>query len=178
MADAYDFLLTLDLRDDLSEDEIAELRWHLGLGPQPERLRIITEFPEVVLDEAAEPLLDGKGEIRVENVPYPVLAQRGPAWRIGGAAVSELARREKPRPGWALTTRQALHPDDFEHVEELLRWLAAHADYDHAHYVGFERFHEDDEITRRLVIKDGEIIRAPTSSTDAGPPTSPGSRGH
>ncbi|KPC64652.1 hypothetical protein [Streptomyces chattanoogensis] len=160
MADAYDFLLTLDLRDDLSEDEVAELRWHLGLGPQPERLCIITEFPEVVLDDAG-PALDDKGEFRLENTPYPVWAQQGPAWRIGGAAVSGLARREDPRPGWALTTRQALHPDDFDYVDQLLGWLATHADYDYgyAHYVGFERFYEDAGITKLLMIKDGEIVR-------------------
>ncbi|MFI9359327.1 hypothetical protein [Streptomyces lydicus] len=171
MADAYDFLLTLDLKDDLSADEVAELRWHLGLGPQPERLCIISEFPEVVLDDNSKPVLDDQGEWRVENAPYPVLAQRGPAWRIGGATVSELARREGPRPGWALTTRQALHPDDFDKVDPLLSWLATHADYDYVEfdgsprsggfgqYVGYERFYEDAVITKLLVIKDGEIVR-------------------
>lgn len=160
MADAYDFFLTLDLKDDLSEDEVAELRWHLGLGPQPARLCIITEFPEAVLNDAGQPA-DGTGEVTWENAPYPVLAQRGPAWRIGGAAVSELARRERPRPGWALTTRQALHPDEFPNVDKLLGWLASHADHDrgHAQYAGFERFYEDDGITTLLVIKDGEIVR-------------------
>jgi len=161
MADAYDFLLTLDLRDDLSKDKVAELRWHLGLGPQPEQLRIVTAFPEVVLDDAGEPVLDDEGEPKTENVPYPLLAQVGSAWKIGGAAVSGFARREDPHPGWALTTRQSLHPDDFHHVDQLLDWLGTRAAYDHgsAHYIGFERFYEHAGITTMLMIKDGEIVR-------------------
>ncbi|MGQ4389069.1 hypothetical protein [Streptomyces sp. SAS_270] len=170
MADAYDFLLTIDLKDNLTQDEVTELRWHLGLGPQPQQLCILTEFPEVMLDDG-EPILDDKGEIQAENAPYPVLAQRGPAWKIGGAALSELARREIPRPGWALTTRQALHPDETEHVDQLLDCLAARADYDYVDadgspgsggfgtYVGYGRFYEDDHVTRLLVIKNGEIVR-------------------
>jgi hypothetical protein len=175
MADVFDFFLALNLKDDLSEDEVAELRWHLGLGPQPERLSIVAEFPQVMCDDDGEPLLDDEGEIKVGNVPYPLLAQQGPAWVTGGALVSQLVRREERRPGWALTTRQELHPDDFElgYHDKLLDWLASHADYDYVdiggdgslrtggsgNFVGYERWYEDDEITKLLVIKDGKIAR-------------------
>ncbi|MDA2811815.1 hypothetical protein O4J56_14325 [Nocardiopsis sp. RSe5-2] len=36
MADVFELAITVDLRDEISEEEVAELRWHLGLGPEPE----------------------------------------------------------------------------------------------------------------------------------------------
>ncbi|SOD62025.1 hypothetical protein SAMN06297387_104195 [Streptomyces zhaozhouensis] len=174
MADAYDFFLTLELRDDLAEDEITELRWHLGLGPRPERLSLIPDFPREMLDENGEPVRDERGEIARED--FPLLAQRDAAHRIGGAAVSALARRERPRPGWALTTRQSLHPDDFEDVGRLVDRLASHASpeyYGSRHhradgtpgpagcgqFVGYRRFYEDGQITE-LVLRDGRVVDA------------------
>lgn len=35
MADIYELSVALDLRADVSDEEIAELRWQLGLGPRP-----------------------------------------------------------------------------------------------------------------------------------------------
>ncbi|TNM29136.1 hypothetical protein [Streptomyces sedi] len=174
MADAYDFLLTLELRDDLTEDEIAELRWHLGLGPRPGRLSLIPDFPREMLDENGEPVRDERGEIALED--FPLLAQRAAAHRIGGAAVSALARREGPRPGWALTTRQSLHPDDFDGVDQLVDWLASRADPEYygsrqhrvdgtpgpagcGQFVGYQRFYEEEGVVE-LVIRDGRIARA------------------
>ncbi|MFD8391021.1 hypothetical protein ACFV2N_17925 [Streptomyces sp. NPDC059680] len=74
MADMFELMLTLDLRDEFSEEELAELRWHLGAGPKPETLRIVTEFPLVVEDEHGEPV--------IENHPEPLLASHGEAkWK-------------------------------------------------------------------------------------------------
>lgn len=172
MSDIYDFMLVIDLRDDLSDAEVAELRWHLGLGPQPERLTILTEFPEVVLDDNGKPVTDENGDWCVENAPYPLLAQRGAARKIGGAVFSELVRRQdRAGTGWALTVRQELHPDDFEYVDRLLDWLAARADYayvdtdgttktgGYGNYVGYQRFYENSEIDTQLTIEDGKIVR-------------------
>jgi hypothetical protein len=145
MADIYEFVVTMNLRDGLSDDELADLRWHLGLGPRPDHLTILTAFPVVTLDDEGQP--------RIDDDPRPVLAQRGAAWKVGGALCAELARRDRPA-GWAVTARQELHPDDFDLVRPLLGWLAANADDDvqrsgsrtaagHGHFVGYLRGYED-----------------------------------
>ncbi|MGW1658483.1 hypothetical protein [Streptomyces atratus] len=136
----YELMVTVDLRDELSEQELVELRWHLGIGPQPERLSIVTEFPSVAMDESGHPV--------VEDNPHPLLAESGAASRVSGALCSILASRaDLPRKGWSLTSRQEIHPDDFEKVGELLCWLAArvhdtHRLVDDAVWVGYLRFHE------------------------------------
>ncbi|MFG2391039.1 hypothetical protein ACGFYF_19330 [Streptomyces lavendulae] len=140
MADVFELMLALDLRPDLPEPELDELRWHLGLGPEPEALRIVTAFPWVVEDDEGMPV--------VENHPEPLLAQRGEAYRIGGALVSLLVRRERAgRGAWALTSRQEIHPDDFDRTGELLAWLATAAADAHRHDggvdLGWTRFHEE-----------------------------------
>jgi hypothetical protein len=140
VSDAFELLLAMDLGDDLTGAEVDELRWHLGLGPQPARLTVVPGFPEVVVDDDGRP--------RVVDAPRPLLAATGPAHHrgVGGALVSALARREDPA-GWALTSRQELHPDDFELVRTLLGWLAQHCDPAsagrHGHPIGHLRFHED-----------------------------------
>jgi hypothetical protein len=154
MSDVYELVLTVDLRDELSEQELAELRWHLGIGPQPERLVMVTEFPFVVVDDAGEPV--------IEHEPYPLLAGAGAASRVGGALCSVLAVRTEPQgKGWALTSRQELHPDEFERVGELLRRLAARAHAAHrigddTVRIGYLRFHED-LVPTVLQVKDGQV---------------------
>ncbi|TQK42299.1 hypothetical protein FBY35_3678 [Streptomyces sp. SLBN-118] len=44
MADIYELSIVLNLGEDLSNEEVAELRWHLGLGPKPEILHIVPSF--------------------------------------------------------------------------------------------------------------------------------------
>ncbi|MET8754531.1 hypothetical protein ABZW32_31215 [Streptomyces sp. NPDC004667] len=155
MADVYELMLALDLRADLPEPELAELRWHLGLGPEPEALRIVTEFPWVVEDEEGRPV--------VENHPEPLLAQRGEAYAIGGALVSLLLPREGTgRGAWALTSRQEIHPDGFERTGELLAWLAttaadAHRRHDGGVDLGWTRFHEERPPTP-LTVRDGVVV--------------------
>ncbi|MCX4391749.1 hypothetical protein OG887_38365 [Streptomyces sp. NBC_00053] len=140
MSDVYELAVSVDLRDELSETESAELRWHLGIGPQPERLSVVTEFPIVVEDEAGEPV--------IENEPRPLLAGSGAARRIGGVLGSALAgRADLPWKGWSLTSRQEIHPDDFDRVGELLCWLAERVHDTHRHgddvvSIGHLRFHE------------------------------------
>jgi hypothetical protein len=126
MTDLHEVLITAELPADLPEAEMAELRWHLGLGPQPEDLSIVTDcFPLVTVDEDSEPLPEDEWEVDT----YPLLAERGAAdWRVGGVVFSELARREEPAgPGWALSSRQVLHSDDLNLLVQLLRWLQARA---------------------------------------------------
>ncbi|WP_256255611.1 hypothetical protein [Streptomyces sp. MUSC 14] len=96
MSDIYELTLALDLRDALSVEELAELRWHLGAGPAPETFRIVTEFPVVVEDE--------HGDFVIEDHPEPLLGQHGGGYKVGGALVSVLFRRQETgSAAWALT---------------------------------------------------------------------------
>ncbi|MFD3327400.1 hypothetical protein [Streptomyces sp. NPDC058701] len=169
MSDIHELTVAVDLRDEISATELAELRWHLGIGPRPERLSIVTEFPVVVVDDSGAPV--------VEDDPRPLLAGNGAAARVGGVLGSALEpRTDPPRRGWALTCRQEVHPDEFEEVGELLGWLAARAHATHrladgadraggadgsdtaggAVRIGFLRFHED-EVPAALRVEDGRV---------------------
>ncbi|GAA3147981.1 hypothetical protein ACFQ0X_05970 [Streptomyces rectiviolaceus] len=150
MADMYEFSMAMDLRDDISEEEIAELRWHLGLGPQPVRLTVVREFPVVMEDD--------QGELVTEDVPVPLLGCHDTALKVGGALTSVLLRR---KVGWALTARQEIHPDDFDRVGELLTWLAAkacghHERFDGSVRVGWFRFYEEEQL-HPLAVRDGGV---------------------
>lgn len=155
MADIYELMLTLDLRDELAEDELAELRWHLGLGPKPEILRIVTEFP--FMDE------DDDGALVVEDRPQPLLGCHGEALKVGGALASVLLRREHTWSGvWALTSRQEIHPDQFDLTGELLSWLATkagdcHRRLDGSVDLGWIRFYESRQ-AKPLLVRDGAVI--------------------
>uniref|UniRef100_A0AAU3I926 DUF4265 domain-containing protein n=1 Tax=Streptomyces sp. NBC_01393 TaxID=2903851 RepID=A0AAU3I926_9ACTN len=155
MADIYELSIVLNLREGLSDEEASELRWHLGLGPKPESLRIVPGFPTVVEDEHGDPVM-------VDD-PVPLLGQSGEAWKVGGALVSVLLRPEDARYGtWALTVRQEIHPDDFERIGELLSWLATKADDRHSAptgtvRLGWTRFCESDQF-EPLVVRDGEVV--------------------
>ncbi|MFF7725803.1 hypothetical protein [Streptomyces sp. NPDC008001] len=94
MSDLYELQLTLDLPGSLTDSDLALLRGHLG---------------------------EGSEELRAPDA-YPLLSARGPAQRIGGTLIGDLARSAQ---GWALTVRQEVHPDEFDELRELVQWLAA-----------------------------------------------------
>jgi hypothetical protein len=158
MSDVHDLLLVLDLRAGLPDDELDEARWHLGLGPQPGRLTAVTDFDEVVLDDNGAPVQDETGRIRVESMPRPLLAQRGATWRTGGASSAQLEPRDDG--GWALLSRQELHPDDFDRVDRLLAWLAARTLPGSTPFAGYLRHIEDAGAGELLSIVDGELVRS------------------
>ncbi|SFT12250.1 hypothetical protein SAMN05444716_1085 [Streptomyces harbinensis] len=154
VADIYELMLTVDLRDDVPDDELDELRWHLGLGSQPEDLRIVKEFPHAVEGE--------HGELVVENHPVPLLGCHGAATKLTGALVSVLARSGCGRGGgWVLTSRQEFHPDEAEGLGELLSWIAGKAsDYqrepDGNIQLGWTRFYEEQQ-PEPLMVRDGVV---------------------
>ncbi|AIS02319.1 hypothetical protein [Streptomyces glaucescens] len=111
MSDLYELQLMLDLPDSLPAGDVALLRWHLG-------------------DSAEE---------SPEPDAYPMLSARGPAARIGGTLVGDLARSER---GWALTARQEVHPDEFDQLRKLVEWLAGRTSTSGT--VGYLRFLEHD----------------------------------
>ncbi|WP_329389790.1 hypothetical protein OG625_37235 [Streptomyces sp. NBC_01351] len=154
VSDFHELMIAVDLRDEISEMELAELSWHLGIGPQPECLSIVTEFPFVVEDDSGIPM--------IEDDPHPLLAEQGAASRVGGALCSTLApRADPPWKGWSLTSRQEIHPDEFKKIGELLCWLAERAHEPHllgdgAVRVGFLRFCEA-AVPDVLQVKSGQV---------------------
>ncbi|MGW1171522.1 hypothetical protein [Streptomyces sp. NPDC002550] len=153
MADIYELSIALNLREALSGEELAELRWHLGLGPKPENLCIVPVLP--VVEE------DGHGEPVMVDDPVPLLGQHAEAWKIGGALVSVLQRSEDGH-AWVLTVRQEIHPDEFDRAGELLSWLATKVDDRHGASIGtvrlgWTRFCESDQF-EPLVVRDGEVV--------------------
>ncbi|MFC4536695.1 hypothetical protein [Sphaerisporangium dianthi] len=156
MGDMYELVLSVDIRAEITDDELAELRWHLGLGPRPERLPIGTDryMETYPLGDPDDP------DCEWEDVePEPVFAQRGAAPRVGGALVAELVARERS-DGWALTVRQEVHPDDFYRLRTLLEWFGRCSVDEHAggieSFVGHMRFYESVEIAP-LVLSAGRI---------------------
>ncbi|MFI6586777.1 hypothetical protein [Embleya sp. NPDC050493] len=153
MSDLYELTLDVLVRGPLSDPEVAELRWHVGLAdgalPEPGDRRIVTAFPVVVVDDLGVPT--------VVDDPHPVLGgPDGIALRSGGVSATGLA---PTAGGWALTVRRELHPDEFDEVGGLLAWLAArvadaHTDPDGSIVLGWLRFVEDTE-ARPLVFRDG-----------------------
>ncbi|MFJ4980355.1 hypothetical protein ACIP6X_34415 [Streptomyces coeruleorubidus] len=137
MSDLYELQLHLNMPDSLPAHDLALLRWHLGEGGE----------------ESQEP--DG----------YPLLSARGPAARIGGTLVGDLARSAR---GWALTVRQEVHPDEFERLRELVTWIAARTSTYGT--IGYLRFLEQD--VPDVLIADpatGTAQRLPMTSGSAAP---------
>lgn len=149
MADVYEVVLAMDLGPEISEPELAELRWHLGIGERPATYpigsdRYVEAFP---LGDPADP------GCRWETAdPEPLFAGRGPADRVGGVLVAELAGGPG---GWALTVRQEVHPDGFYPLRTLLAWLGRHA-RGTTSFAGYLRFHEEIGVTP-LVVAAGAI---------------------
>ncbi|MFD7631423.1 hypothetical protein ACFV7Q_36360 [Streptomyces sp. NPDC059851] len=136
MADLYVLDLALDLRESVPGTVLADLRWHLG---------------EEVREEDDE------------FGPHPLLAQRGPAYRIGGVLVGELARTET---GWSLTVRQEIHAELMPDVDALAQLLAAHSDT--VGLIGQLRWYED-EVPELLINDSGTLTRLPLTPTPTRP---------
>ncbi|MEV5550622.1 hypothetical protein AB0L35_31550 [Streptomyces sp. NPDC052309] len=94
MADIYELQLMLDLPASLPARDVELLRWHLGQ----------------------------EGGRQDDGYEYPLWDARGPARRIGGAALGELSPDDE---GWTLTVRQEAHPDEFDDLRRIVLWLGA-----------------------------------------------------
>ena len=156
MGDMYEVVLTMDIRADVTGDELAELRWHVGQGPRPERLTMGTDnyLNTRPLGDPSDPDCEWD-----TDEPAPAFTLRGAGWKIEGALVAELVRREGP-DGWSLTVRQEFHPDEFYQLRSMLNWLGPHSVNanvnDIPFFVGYMRFYENDEITP-FVLLNGRI---------------------
>ena len=160
VGDMYEVVLTMDIR--VTDDELAELRWHVGQGPRPERLTIEGTDNYLNTRPLGDPS-DPDCEWDTDE-PAPVFDLRGAGWKVEGALVSELVRRELPDgralDGWALTVRGEFHPDEFYQLRALLDWLGPHSVNanvtDIPHFVGYMRFYESVEI-EPLILLNGRI---------------------
>src|SRR5690606_10598536 len=107
MSDMYELLVSADLPGDLAGAEAGELRWHLGLGPRPERRVIVGEFPEAGIGDDGRPRQDGRGGGLAEGRRRALPAQRGTAHRIGGALMAAMDRRPGGEAGPARPARRS-----------------------------------------------------------------------
>jgi hypothetical protein len=127
MSDLHELQLALDLPESLSDSELALLRRHLGQ----------------------------EGEGAAWAYEGPLFAQRGAAYRIGGALVGELCAGSR---GWALTVRQEVHPEQFDALRRLMEWIGARTTS--VGVVGHLRFLEDD--VPELLLAQGGTVRRMT----------------
>ncbi|MFR9750995.1 hypothetical protein ACL02S_08155 [Nocardia sp. 004] len=150
MADMFEFLISVDLRDELSAADVAELRWQLGSGAAPEDgFRIESGACFAIEGDDGEPVpLD----------PEPLLGLHGPAWKIGGMLHANL---ERSSAGWHLEARQELHAETLQEMTELMLWLYRRVDLgmvgpDGSVELGRLRWHEDAESTP-LMVSDAHV---------------------
>ncbi|AZM90397.1 hypothetical protein [Streptomyces sp. W1SF4] len=71
--------------------------------------------------------------------PFKVLAERGPAYRVGGECTAVLTRTPV---GWTLTARQEIHAENLPDAEHFLEALTPHLPTPEAP-LGTLRFYED-----------------------------------
>ncbi|WP_327269464.1 hypothetical protein OG233_20515 [Streptomyces sp. NBC_01218] len=132
MSDVYAVDFSLDLDASVPIPVLTDLQWHLG-----------------VRADGAE-----YGESGVAGA-YPLLAERGPAARIGGVLVGELVRTAG---GWSLTARQEVHAESLPDLDSLAERLARHSRTPGT--IGHLRFYED-EHPELLVNRSGLLVRVP-----------------
>ncbi|MFD6422103.1 hypothetical protein [Streptomyces sp. NPDC060198] len=140
MSDMYVVDFCLDLTAAVPIPVLTDLQWHLG-----------------VRADAAE-----YGESGVAGA-YPLLAGRGPAARVGGVQVGELART--PR-GWSLTARQEVHAESLPDLDALAERLARHSRTEGT--IGSLRFYEDD-VPVLLVNRSGLLVKTPLTVVEPAP---------
>jgi hypothetical protein len=153
VADLYELILSVNLKGDLSDAETAELRWHLGLGPEPAELTIVTGLGQPLIGDDGRPEEDENGDWLEVN--QPLLAGNGPAHRLSGVLWSRLERRTDG--AWALTSRQEIHPDEFDKLADLLVWLNRRAVDPFGYFHCHARFYENDAF-EQVEIVEGEVV--------------------
>ncbi|MFE9393565.1 hypothetical protein [Streptomyces sp. NPDC006784] len=112
MSDYHDLFLAVDLRPDLPEPVLAELRWLLGQADMPAQL--------------TSTVWESWGG------PWAAFDGGSASHAFGGADVSLPARAvDRPDPDggepWALTVRTCVHEDDFGVTMDLVGWLLRYA---------------------------------------------------
>ncbi|RSS35602.1 hypothetical protein EF912_36060, partial [Streptomyces sp. WAC07061] len=103
MADLYALELALTLDASTPEPVLALIRDHM--------------------EPYAEDGEAGSGGDEWVPPPFKVLAERGPAYRVGGECTAALTRTPA---GWTLTARQEIHAENLPDAEHFLEALTPH----------------------------------------------------
>ena len=152
MSKYFEVLLSLDLRPDLAEPTLEEVRWHLGLGPAPADPSV----PDGPLLEPAD----------VSYLPGGEITRFGREYRLDIAGVAQ--------DSYGLLVRRFMLDDRFQEVvAPLLAWLPPIA---MDGFIGFWRG-EDELIPTVIVARGGHayvktVDRPMAPATDEGPPWS------
>ncbi|MEV3989888.1 hypothetical protein AB0J57_13390 [Streptomyces sp. NPDC049837] len=131
MADVYEISIAMDLRDDLSDGELGELRRHLGLDPSP-------------------------GTVETGSL----LGHHGEAWKVGGALTSVLAPRRAGGWALTVRQEiHPDQYDEVGDLIAWLAARATdrHTRFDGSVHVGWIRFY-DCEQPDSLVVRDGRTV--------------------
>ncbi|MGW0856268.1 hypothetical protein [Streptomyces sp. NPDC002690] len=140
MSDMYVVDFCLDLNASVPIPVLTDLQWQLG-----------------VRADGAE-----YGESGVPGA-HPLLAERGPARRVGGLLVGELVRTPA---GWSLTARQEVHAESLPDLDSLAERLARHSRTEGT--IGTLRFYEDD-VPVLLVNRSGLLVKVPLAVAEPAP---------
>ncbi len=147
-------------RDHARCAELAEARWHLGIGPRPAHISAQTIVVDEVLDllpEDTKPVQNEDGNWVITEFPEPAWSDGSPyaAWKIPGAAFSTLvAGSDGGR--WALACRWEVHPDGHAVLAEFIDWLIARH-HENRSFFGYQRWYEDTE-PELLSVRDGKVV--------------------
>ncbi len=106
-------------------------------------LTLAPSTPEPVLELVREHMTPYPDGCAYEDAAFRVLAERGPAYRVGGDCTAALTRTPG---GWTLTARQEIHAEVLEDVEQFLTTLTPHHTTAPGP-LGSLRFYEDDAPT-------------------------------
>jgi hypothetical protein len=140
----YELVIAVHLRGDLADSDLAEVRWHLGIGTKP--------------DEAL--IRDG-----------PLFGPEGASYLPGGD-ITRLDQEVRagsggPASAWGVFVRRFMLDDTlYELLTPLCGWLAAVATDG---YAGFWR-EEDEMALNVMIVRQGHTYMA-TSSADVEPAT-------
>ncbi|MFC8721984.1 hypothetical protein [Kitasatospora sp. NPDC057198] len=105
MSDRYELFLAVDLAPDLSEEELAEVRWLLGQGEPPALPTASADEPWAAFEGGGSPSIEFAGADVALLVPAP-----------------ERRRTDGGVP-WALTVRSCFLEEALTEVLEIAGWL-------------------------------------------------------
>jgi hypothetical protein len=140
VSDYYDLFLALELRGDLPDEVIREVRWHLGL----------TDDPPARFEAFND---DGW----FHEKPYSFFPGTGESRAFPGADVTALVRSsllDEAGSPWELTVRSCVHEDEINYAMELIVWLATQSTTEG--WVGYLGHTQDTE-PRHMYHRDGTI---------------------